>query len=139
MYIARQSLHIQSDIQRNWSSWNFGQDGITCTYDELQAGIADALENEQPIYISGFELWGDELRNADIRELYPNYWVLVDNVNGGGAIKGIFGIELNSETLQDAISEAQASEYSGEGVRFDAQSAKLVWSCPNNEIHIFEV
>lgn len=135
MFIARQSNHIQEDIKRNWSSWNFGQDGFEGTYDELKAAIQEARDNDSCFCISGFELWGSDIKNADIRELYSNYWVLVDNVNGHGA--GIFGTELKAETLEEAITESASAFYFGEGVRFDAREAKLVYS--NDEIHIFEI
>lgn len=135
MFIARQSGHIQQDITRNWSSWNFGQDGFEGTYDELQAAISEVNENTC-FMISGFEFYGDDAKNADIRELYENYWVVVDNEHSKG--KGIFGIELDAAGLTEAIAEAESrSDYFGDGVRFDAQDAKLVYS--NNDIHIFEV
>jgi len=135
MFIARQSNHIQEDIKRNWSSWNFGQDGFVGTYDELQDAMNEAIESGSAFYVSGFELWGDDIKNADIRELYDNYWVLVDNVNSNGP--GIFGTELSAETLEEAIEESKESDYSGQGVCFDAREAKLVYS--EGDIHIFEI
>lgn len=63
-YIARFSNTIQEDIKRNWSSWNFGQDGITCTENELdklkQLCINDKSECTV-FYISGFEFTGSRL------------------------------------------------------------------------------
>jgi|SRR5690606_3080688 hypothetical protein len=135
MFIARQSSHIQEDIKRNWSSWNFGQEGFNGTYDELHTAINEAIESDSSFSISGFELWGSDIKNADIRELYAGYWVLVDNVNGHG--KGIFGTELKASTLSEAIQESADAQYWGEGVRFDASDAKLVYS--NKDIHIFEI
>jgi hypothetical protein len=104
MFIARLSNHIQEDIKRNWSSWNFGECGFRGTYDELQAAMKEAIEDGSSFMISGFELFGDEIKNADIRELYDGYWVLVDNVNGNGP--GIFGTELSAETIEEAIKES---------------------------------
>lgn len=136
-FIARKSNHIQEDIKRNWSSWNFGEEGLEATEEEIEEWKQEAIDNGQPFYISGFELWGDDIKNADIRELYPGYWVLVDDVNGIGT-EGIFGIELDAENLEEAIEEAEKrSDYFGEGIRFDATEAKLVYS--NDDIHIFEV
>jgi hypothetical protein len=135
MFIARLSNHIQEDIKRNWSSWNFGQFGFRGTYDELQAARKEAIEDGSSFMISGFELFGDEIKNADIRELYDGYWVLVDNVNGNG--RGIFGTELSAETIEEAIQESEKSDYSGQGVCFDAREAKLVYS--SDDIHIFEI
>lgn len=135
MYVARQSQHIQEDIQRNWSSWNFGKEGLTATETQIEDWKQQAIDNDQPFCISGFELWGDDITNADIRELYDGYWVLVDNVN---AANGISGIELDAESIEEAIEEANnRTDYFGEGVCFDAQDAKLVYS--NDDIHIFEI
>lgn len=135
MFIARQSQHIQEDIKRNWSSWNFGQEGLTATEEQIVEWKQQAIDNDQPFCISGFELWGDEIANADIRELYEGYWVLVDNVN---ASEGLSCIDLDAETLEEAISEAESrTDYWGDGQSFDANKAKLVYS--NNDIHIFEI
>ena len=134
-YIARYSEHIDQDIQRNWSSWNFGQEGLSATEDQIDAWKEEAIEKEQPFYISGFELWGDDIRKADIRELHPGYWVLVDNTNGFG--DGIFGTALKAENLEDAIEEARTALFSGEGTRFDAAEWELIKSL-NDEIHIFQ-
>ena len=134
-YIARYSECIHEDIKRNWSSWNFGNDGLECTEDELEAYKNECIENDKGFYISGFELWNDEISKADIRELYTGYWVLVDNVNASG---GLSCIELDSENLEDAIMESKNGSYFGDGDFFDATSARLVYSSPNNEIHIFE-
>lgn len=132
--VARQSQHIQEDIKRNWSSWNFGQDGIKATEQELQDGIASALESDGCIYISGFELYGKELESADIRELYPNYWVLVDNTN---RLSGLSCLSLSSTNLENAKNEIKNLSFSGDGISFDAESSKLVASF--GDIHIFEV
>lgn len=109
---------------------------LKASKDEIEVMKAEAIDNDRPFYVSGFELWGDDITNADIRELYPEYWVLVDNENGIGA--GIFGTELKATTLEEAINEAEnQAHYSGEGYRFSADQAKLVYS--NKDIHIFEL
>lgn len=135
-YIARQSDYIHEDIKRNWSSWNFGNDGIHCTKQQLEEYKKEAIDTDSEFYISGFQFYGkNQINNLDIRELYKNYWVLVDTENAGG---GLSCIELESENLEDAIEESKKGQYWGEGSCFDATNAKLVYSCPNNEIHIFE-
>ena len=134
-YVARMSDNIQSDIERGWSSWNFGQEGLSATEEQIDTWKEEAIENDQPFCISGFELWGDDIANADIRELYEGYWVLVDNVNARG---GLSCIDLEAETLEDAIKEVESrTDYWGEGQSFDANASKLVYS--NNDIHIFEI
>lgn len=137
MLIARFSKHIQEDIQRNWSSWNFGEEGLKCDEEQLEAWKEEAINENIPLCISGFELWGNEIEEADIRELYPNYWVLVDNTNGFG--DGLFGTPLKSSRLEDAIKEAEKADYSGEGIKFNASEAKLLLSIENSTIHIFEI
>ncbi|MBX3044851.1 MAG: hypothetical protein KIT33_15675 [Candidatus Kapabacteria bacterium] len=132
--LARKSGHIQNDLARNWSSWNFGQEGLFCTADELEAGIQNCLENDMPLYISGMELWGDELRSADIRELYEGYYVLVDNVNAG---HGLSFVELSSDNLDDARVEIESAYFAGDGVCFSADEVELIESV--DDIHIFFV
>jgi hypothetical protein len=67
--------------------------------------------------------------------LYANYWVAIDNVN---AKYGLSAIELKSESLENAINEANSrTDYFGDGISFDASEAKLVYS--NEDIHIFEI
>lgn len=147
-YVARRSDHIKDDIKRNWSSWNFGQDGFEGTEEELEQYkdefiVRPTKDNphptlDMPFEISGFEFWdADEIESLDIRELYKNYWVLVDNLNAGG---GLSGIEIESENFEEAKKEAMDGLYFGEGISFDAQDEyKLVWSDRNDEIHLFEI
>ena len=133
MFIARQSSHIQEDIARNWSSWNFGNDGFEGTEEELNEAINEALESDEAFSISGFELWGRDIKDADIRELYDNYWVLVDNVNAQG---GLSCVELDAETLEEAIEEAKDGYFFGDGDCFDSDEWELVHS--QGDIHIFK-
>lgn len=134
MYVARKSNHIEADIKRNWSSWNFGQEGFKGTRLELDDYLASATD-ENPVWISGFDIYPDQIREFAFGELYENYWVAIDNVNAAG---GLSCIELDAENLEDAIKEANSrSDYFGEGQSFDATSAKLVYS--NEDIHIFEL
>lgn len=135
MYIARLSRHIHDDIIRNWSSWNFGIDGFNGTYDDLKNAMKEALDNDDSFYISGFDLYGLDIVKADIRQLYENYWVLVDTVNGGGGSVGIFGTALEADSLKEAIKESKEVDYSGQGYKFDARLAELVYS--SDDIHIF--
>jgi hypothetical protein len=134
MFVARKSNHIEADIIRNWSSWNFGEDGFTGTREELNSYLADCSD-ENPIAISGFEIFPADLKSYEFGELYPNYWVAIDRVN---ARNGLSCIELQAETLGDAIKEAtERTDYFGEGSSFDAKDAKFIQSV--NDIHIFEI
>ena len=132
-YIARKATNIQDDIKRGWSSWNFGEEGIKCDGQQLEIWKVEAVQNDTAFFISGFELWGDDILTADIRELYKNYWVLVDNENG----HGLAGVLLNSTNLDDAIKGIDTTDFSGDGYFFDADNANLLYS--NNDIHIFEI
>jgi hypothetical protein len=134
MFIARYSENIQEDIKRNWSSWNFGQLGFEGTEEELKEKMQNAINEETSFDISGFELWGNDILNADIRELYAGYWVLVDNVN---TPEGLSCIDLDASNLEEAITEAKSKDYTGDGQSFDANDAVLVHS--DGEIHIFEI
>ena len=127
-------------MKRGWSSWNFGSGGFEGTKEDLEKAKKEAIENEDSFTISEYELWGDEIKKADIRELYPNYWVLVDNVNASG---GLSAHELpnNLETLEDALSlvDKNQSIYdgTGDGQKFAASEGNVIYSKGN--MHIIEV
>jgi hypothetical protein len=134
MFIARKSDHIQEDIKRNWSSWNFGQDGFKGTRDELNAYLSTCTDNSA-VFISGFEIYADAVKGFEFGELYENYWVAIDRVN---APVGLSAVELSADNLHDAIKEAtERSDYFGQGICFDARKAKLVHS--DDDIHVFEI
>lgn len=134
MYLARKSNHIQDDIKRNWSSWNFGEEGFVGTKSELDDFLASATD-EHPVWISGFDIYPEQIKDFEFGELYKNYWVAIDRVN---ASNGLSAIQLNATNLEEAINEAnERRDYFGDGVSFNAKEAKLVYS--NCEIHIFEI
>ena len=134
MYVARKSNHIADDIKRNWSSWNFGKAGFEGTKNDLDNYLSEATD-ENAVFISGFDIYPDDVKNFAFGELYPNYWVAIDNVN---TPNGLSCIELTASNLNDAIAEAEGrTDYWGDGESFDANDAKLVYS--NNDIHIFEI
>lgn len=136
MFIVRKSDHIQEDLERNWSSWNYGLEGLNCSEEQLESWKQEAIDNETPLYISGYELWGDDIANADIRELYENYWVLVDLTRGEGLSCNI----LECETLAEAVSIVTDKDFRidlGEGDTVDCSNAKVVWS--NDDTYIIEV
>lgn len=133
-YLARYSNHINEDLQRGWSSWNYGQDGLNCTEEELQDAINQVLNGELDcIYCSGFDLYADDLKTTEFGELYENYWVVKDKHFSSS----LAAIVLHSTDLTSAIEEASNAIYSGDGVRI-TEEYKLVHSI-NNEIHIFEL
>jgi hypothetical protein len=134
MFIARKSDHIQQDIKRNWSSWNFGQDGFRGTREDLDNYLADCTDSSA-VFISGFEIYADAVKGFEFGELYPGYWVAIDRVN---APVGLSAIELDADNLQDAIKEAtNRTDYFGQGICFDARKATLVHS--DDDIHIFQI
>lgn len=136
MFIVRQSEYIQEDIKRNWSSWNYGELGFEGTREELKESMNESIQSGSSFDISGFELWEDEISNADIRELYDGYWVLVDNTRGSGLSCNI----LESETLEEAIKEVKENGIDlGEGETVDCSNAKVVWSDEEDFIHILEI
>lgn len=134
MFIARKSDHIQEDIKRNWSSWNFGQDGFKGTREDLDNYLSECTDSSA-VFISGFEIYADAVKGFEFGELYPGYWVAIDRVN---APVGLSAVELNADNLQDAIKEAtDRNDYFGQGVCFDARKATLVHS--DDDIHIFQI
>lgn len=134
MFVARKSNHIQEDIKRNWSSWNFGQEGFNGTEEELNIYLESSTD-ERPVWVSGFDIYPSQIKEFSFGELYPNYWVAIDSIN---ALNGLSCVILDSETLQDAIEESKKEYlYSGDGDSFDATKAILVYS--NNDIHIFNI
>lgn len=126
MIIARYSAHIQSDIQRNWSSWNFGKDGFEGTREEFEAFIASATE-EEPICISGFELYAYQVKRTKFGELTPNYWVAIDN-RGGLSCDIIEGAETLEEALQMIEANPGLANGSGDGSFIDCSEAKVLYS-----------
>lgn len=134
MFIARKSDHIQEDIKRNWSSWNFGQDGFKGTREDLDNYLTECTDSSA-VFISGFEIYADAIKTFEFGELYPGYWVAIDRVN---APVGLSAVELDADNLQDAIKEATSrNDYFGQGICFDARKAKLVHS--DDDIHIFHI
>lgn len=143
-FVARQSEHIQEDIQRNWSSWNFGKEGFEGSRLDLMEAIDKAIEKRGVFYISGFDVWPESkdyssdnaiyVDDFEFRELYEGYWVAVDNINASG---GLSCISLEADNLEDAIKESEDGSYYGDGESFDATEYDLVYS--NEEIHIFKI
>lgn len=118
-FFARFTNHIDADLERNWSSWNYGQEGFKGDREALVNAIESALVEERQFWISGFGLEGKELRDAlrydRIRELSPNYWVLVDDREG----EGISTIWLNATNLESAIEEARSADLYCDGYTMD--------------------
>ena len=134
-YVARKAENIEADIERNWSSWNYGAEGFEGTKEELNAFLAEATD-EDSIWISGLDLFADDVKKTQFGQLWANYWVAIDTVN---ARNGLSCIDLEAEDFESAVIEALANEsqYCGDGSSFDASCATLVFS--QNNIHIFEI
>lgn len=117
-YFVRFTNHIEQDIQRNWSSWNYGQRGFEGTYAELREAIAKAIDEDCAFEISGLELWGRDATRQAYGELYPNYWVAIDNREGAG----ISTVMLDAEDLEGAIAEARRSDLYCDGYTLDCDN-----------------
>lgn len=140
-YYVRFSDYINEDLERGWSSWNFGQDGIEATEEVMDRYIEEVKNGDGPIYISGFEIWADDLERCEIKELYPGYWVLVDNVNANGGISGHI-LPDGLETLEDILNEVKENSTTycgwGEGDTISSlENATVIYSKEN--MHIVEV
>jgi 2'-5' RNA ligase len=140
-YFARYSGHINEDLKRGWSSWNFGTEGFKGTKKQLEEAKKKAINTNTPLSISGFDLHGDEIKSADIRELYPDYWVLVDTAHESG----LAGHRLESMTLNEALKEVKDKGHggTGEGEFFNADDAEVIYSETNQPgefgLHILRI
>jgi hypothetical protein len=117
-YFVRFTNHIEQDLARNWSSWNYGQRGFTGTYAELREAITEAIDEDRAFEISGLELWGRDAARASYGELYPNYWVVIDDREG----TGISTVELDATDLESAINEARRADLYCDGKFLDVEN-----------------
>jgi hypothetical protein len=133
MFVARKSQHIEDDLKRNWSSWNFGKNGFVGTRDELNAYLATCTDSHA-VFVSGFEIYADAIKDFKFGELHPGYWVAIDTRR-----EGLSCVELKANDLVDcdtAIEEALTrTDYWGDGIAFDARYATHIHR--ENDIHIF--
>lgn len=134
MYVVRQSSHIERDLQRQWSSWNFGLEGFHGSYDELMAAFEEAEESGIPVEISTFEYYSKP-RNVQFGELYENYWVVIDSNFTNTLACNI----VEADTLEAAIELVYTNKVQpgGDGDMVDTSSAKVVWSM--GDIHILYI
>ncbi|MDD5353371.1 MAG: hypothetical protein PHS93_09445, partial [Candidatus Omnitrophica bacterium] len=131
-YFIRKSEYIEDDLRRGWSSWNYGQEGFKGTKEELDKAINN-ITDKNPLWISGFDLYPKDIKDADIRELYPDYWVLVDKTKG----EGIFVNSLEATNKIDAIDEGGRHKINlGEGEVINTDNLRIVSSI--GDIHILE-
>lgn len=155
MKYIRVSEHIDADLKRGWSSWNFGLEGFDGSKDDLLTEIRSIAERGGEFWLSGFNIWIDESTKLDdsfgvvfvddyeIRELYENYWVAVDRVN---AVNGLSAHELpeSLQTIEDVIAEVKNNpakyDGTGDGESFSAENAKVLHSFEFNgkNYHIIE-
>lgn len=155
MKYIRVSEHIDEDLKRGWSSWNFGLEGFDGSKDDLLTEIQSIADHGGEFWLSGFNIWVDEstelddsfgvvfLDDYEIRELYENYWVAVDRVN---AVNGLSAHELpeSLQIIEDVINEVKNNpakyDGSGDGESFSAENAKVLYSFEFNEknYHIIE-
>lgn len=129
LFVGRISKHINEDIKRGWSSWDFGNGGVS--REKIDAFLED--ENADTINISGWEYNQEQLQRAldcgDIDELYSGYWVARDNQNGFG----LACCKIYADTVEQALEIIQAPDYySGMdlmgGDFVDSDNATVIWS-----------
>jgi len=104
-YYIRQTEFLKEDLERGWSSWNFGKEGIECTEEEFEQKLEDLKENKREyIYISGFEIYKTDLKNTRFGQLKENYWVVIDDQNCWG---GLACCEIEASTDEEALEIAK--------------------------------
>lgn len=149
-YLVRFSDYIEEDIKRGWSSWNFGAGGFEGDFDELVEFLEERRGSD--IMISGLNDWIEEdeeivsdwedgkrvvyFADCEIRELYTNYWVVVDRVNlDPGELSCIY---LEADNDADAIEEGISLKNSawGDGESFDPEYYELIYS--ENGANVFK-
>lgn len=151
-YYVRFSDHIEEDMKRGWSSWNFGQDGFEGEKEELIDVINNYKESEGEFQISGFNVWIDESTDVSsdyesvyvgdytLSQLYPNYWVAVDNVNAENGLSAHV-LPDNLFSIEDILKEIKDNngkyDGTGDGESFSASDATVIYSKDN--MHIIEV
>ena len=150
MYLVRFSEYIESDIERGWSSWNFGAQGFEGDFDELVEFLEE--RRGEDIMISGLNDWVEEdaevefdwedgkrvvyFADCEIRELYNNYWVVVDRVNlDYGEISCLF---LDADSDEEAINEGKKLQKTawGDGESFNPSDCELIFS--EDGVNIFK-
>lgn len=135
-YVARISEHIKEDIKRNWSSWNYGLEGFEGTEEEFESYLDESREDDEVIFISGFEIFPKDLDGFEFGELYENYWVAIDYRNGKGLSCNI----LPAETENKAIEQVKSKHFSvnmGDGDTVNCKNAEVVYS--DEELHVLKV
>lgn len=118
--VARYSAHIEDDIKRNWSSWNFGAEGFVGTKQELDAKLNDVRKNGSVFTISAMDIYQEDIDNWKFGELYKNYWVAIDTRG-----KGISTHVLEATTINEALKEVATTSVfdgTGDGVFIDMQA-----------------
>lgn len=121
--------HINEDLKRGWSSWNFGQDGFRGSAQDLAEVIEKAIKEDSYFAISGFDIYPEDIKTTAFGELMPGYWVVIDTLNSGTEALSCHSIDAGSvEDVLSAMADP-ASPYSGtgDGNTVDAARAEIVY------------
>lgn len=154
-YYVRWSDHIQEDLKRGWSSWNYGEGGFEGTEEELENYLESASDNS-PSGISYMDLYPEDVKNVEIipmnttfraehnttyiGELYENYWVVIDTINAKNGLSGHL-IDEDTKSLSELIQKVAYQGYYdgvGDGQTIDTSRAKVIYSSDEG-YHVLEV
>lgn len=138
-YIARVSNHIAQDIERGWSSWNYGKEGVTQSQVDAFLDADDQLEeyerDQDVIYISTYSYTASQLRRAlecgDVDSLYEGYLVARDNQNGCGLACNILPVSSEKEAREYVQADGFRMEM-GAGDFVDVYGGFVVAEFPYN-------
>ncbi len=139
-YYVRWSEHIEDDLKRGWSSWNFGEEGFEGTREDLDKYLEE-ITDDKPFFISGFEVWPHNVDEFEFGELYPGYWVAIDNENAPGGLSAHY-LPSDLKDLKGALKEIETHkghyDGTGDGEYFYASDASVIYS-DENGMNILEV
>lgn len=160
-YLVRTSEYIKEDLERGWSSYNFGEDGITGSLDTVDEVIQKTLDadgvlmiSETEIYFVDYEVkafkqrqdgkWEHEFalkndvgKEYRVRELYKDYWVYVDPEFEGS----IAADRLPCDSLEEAIAIVEGEDrytYNDMAEGEWLGDAELVYTSKDGVCHVFK-
>lgn len=134
VYVKRYTNNIEDDFKRNWSSWSFGGYGFDGTKEELDAFLDSATEDD-PIDISGIQIYAKDIYDIDIRELSPNYWVVLDPSYDDG----LASWDLKTNKLSEALEKGKDTRGEFVETKFTSEDSRVVFSEKSDDEYRYHI